>query len=234
MQGLKILVRGGAVAAALALTVAPQAEALTIDSFTSIQFDAIVGGPLGPRTQSLGALPAPEALGGTRTITLERTSANGGTVIGDVNLTFLPGFGLATGPATTGGAALAYSTAPVDLTEGGTQTGVRIRATSDLGASMLLLVGSGSDFSAAQVSIAGDPTFAFQDYVIDFASLVPTGGNPANLTQITSLQLIINGSAHPGSDVGIALISTIPEPGTALLLATGLSGLAFAGRRRAA
>jgi hypothetical protein len=65
-------------------------------------------------------------------------------------------------------------------------------------------------------------------------------GDTNNLTTRDYLALFTDGSAWvfqsaaspPDSDYGWLLVTQIPEPSTALLVATGLIGLAAAGRRR--
>lgn len=232
MLTFRALLRGGALAAAFAFSFASAADALTIDTFDGTpQLGGVLGGPNGPKTDGPTLQLAPEALGGSRVVQLDRTSANGGGVLGDVNLSFLPGFGFSTSPNTTGTALIFYTpAAPVDVTEGGSQTGIRVDATSDLGAEIIIQLITTTGTLSGTAAVAADPTYAFQSLVIDYASLVGSG----DLTQVAQIAFVINGNAHAGTDVGVRFIGTIPEPGTALMLAGGLAGLAFAGRRRSA
>jgi len=232
LQSFRTVLRAGALAGAVAFTLASPAGALTIDSFDGAsQLGGVLGGPIGPKTDGPTVQVAPEALGGSRVIQIDRTSANGGGVLVDVNLSFLPGLGFSTSPNTTGTALLLYTpAAPVDLTEGGTQTGIRVDATSDLGAELIIQLITTTGTLTGSATVAADPTYAFQSLVIDYASLVGTG----DLTQVGQIAFVINGNSNPGTDVGVRFLGTIPEPGTALLLAGGLSGLALAGRRRRA
>ena len=142
----------------------------------------------------------------------------------DVNFSERGTFSYSSGAATTGVAEITWDgndgTAEVlnptglggvNLTLGG-DNAFAIRATSDLGADLVLTVYTDqTNFSSAILSVPADNTFMFQDYTIPFASFLGIGGSGADFTNVGAISLTVVGST-PNVDVSLDFIKTIPEP----------------------
>jgi len=232
--GLGILLAGSA-----------SATPIVIDDFGTSQSVTVSGG-LGP-LQSDGGVAA-SAIGGARNMRLSRVSgygtdtltANGG------------GFGLldlSSAAADSVSARLTYDGGTdnvltptglggVDLTSGGSNSLIRILARSDLVAPLTITVYTdASNFSTAIVNLPGQGFGAtpFASLDIPFSSFLADSGSGADFHNIGAISIGIFGANVPSLDAQLdSIVATVPEPGSLLLLAAGLTGLAVNGRRRAA
>lgn len=117
----------------------------------------------------------------------------------------------------------------VDLTEGGTQNAIGLELTeNDLPVDITITVtdGSANSGSAFATTTAG-PLFPTLETLL-FSSF--SGG--IDFTDVESIELNVEAADFPGPDFEVAFIASVPEPGTVLLLASGLLGLTLWGRRR--
>ena len=237
MRGMVSLVLG--LVLGLAWPVA--ASALLIDDFAT--------GAGGFVISVGGSNPAPDSetqvgagiLGGERALILTRT-AGLGIAATDVSLSENGVYSFTTGAGVTAEGQLSYdgSSGPfdpgglggIDVTDGGASTFVRFQVRSDQAATLRITFLSGdiADTLFAEVVVPATSTIGpFQTIDIPFASLM-TAGAGANLTSVGAVLVDITGPAS--LDLQIDQIATVPEPGTLMLLLTGI--LILAGGRRAA
>jgi len=225
----RVRVRGAVLAVALLVAVAvPRAViALVIDTCTTAQQLSLWGPPPGPDVTSGGVSgPSSGLLGGSREVRLERTSGNAGPVELDVGTAIADTCTYASGSFTTGTAVLSYDgpdgsalvtpdgLGGIDLTAGGTQTGIRLFATSDRGAVVTVTLHSGvGACGQASVSVPADPTFTIGAYDLLFAGFTTAAGcaNPANPASVGAITVHIDG-ATPAVDLAIDLIETFAAP----------------------
>jgi len=222
---------------------APAANAVVIlDDFTGVLGPVTAaGGPSGPKTTTLGGVANPlNVLGGYRTLTVDRTSNNAGSVSADIGLSTAQTFSFASGPSTAGKATLLYDSNGAGLGGVDIQTGAVAlvgQYGSDLGANFVFSVTDTANVtSMANLIVPGTGSSStFVGFNIPFGSLM--GG--ANLLSVKSISLILDGSGNPETDVSLRLLSftnppgDVPEPGAvALLIGGALSGAVVLRRRR--
>jgi hypothetical protein len=231
-----------ALAATLVLGLPFSAGAIGIDDFSTEQFAALGFGDAGPADDGAAA---PEAIGGTREITLERDGVSLGTSSADSSLSDGGLFSLSNGAGVTAVATLVYDGTADGTTNfnglggasviGGGEDTLRVIARSDLDGTVRIQFHSGSatDYLFADIAVtgAGAGDGPFQIFDISLASL-QTQGSGADLGNLGAIQAILSGESSV--DLQIDSISTfvIPEPTTVALMGLGLTGLAVAGRRR--
>lgn len=230
--------------ALLTITMTCRAE-VVIDDFATYQTLSVGGPPAGPLSDFVTQTTL-EAIGGERDVYLERTSANAGTVAMDVSGSVASQLSYASAPFTSGNLLLTYDgndgssalnptgLGGVDLTQLGANTGVFLRATSDLGSILTFTIYTdATHFSTASIAIGADPTFTFQDYFTPFTSFAAGGIGGADFTSVGAISLLLNGATQ-GTDVSLETVvaapTPVPEPTGALLIAA--AGLFFHLRRR--
>jgi hypothetical protein len=128
--------------------------------------------------------------------------------------------------------------AGMDLTEGGTHTGLSIETMSNDFTAPLSLTGYSSASDHSSITILpprGMPSGSAQILSIPFASLIPTGSG-ADFTNVGTTSLLNDGSAEPQLDVSLRAPSTTPavapEPAPFLQVASGLIAMAWMRCRR--
>ncbi len=120
-----------------------------------------------------------------------------------------------------------FGLGPADFTDGGTSDRFRIDLSAIGSTDTLLIEVFDSTGDTGEVLVT--PGSAGITDIL-FSDIVPTAGLP-NLSEISLLDLTI--TAQNGSSVVIDSIQTVvPEPGTALLLGLGMTGLSVVGRPR--
>jgi hypothetical protein len=118
----------------------------------------------------------------------------------------------------------------MDLTQGGVNTGILVRLTSDLETDLTFeIYTNANDFSTLTLPIPAG-IVAYQDFFFDFASFTPTNAG-ANFASVGAI-VLRNSVSVFGNDVGIDLVAAVPEPHSVLLLAIGGLGLVLGWRRR--
>lgn len=228
-RGIALPARAAAaVVALLAVAARPApAEAVVIDACSASQQLVISGPPSGAMTLTGSAAGAGAGLlGGDRDVVIERTSTNAGPVELDVGTAIPDTCTYASGSFTTGRAELSYDgqdgspvldpsgLGGVDLTAAGSQTGLRMFAASDRGATVVLtLYSNATACSAASVTVPADPTFTIISIDLPFSSFVTATGcaGPANPAIIGAVTVRIDG-ATPAVDLAIDLIETFGPP----------------------
>jgi hypothetical protein len=232
-----------ALGASVLLGLPSGASALDIDTFDTSQTVLIPAGPPTPQTDS-SATAAPEAIGGSREIILERTGGFG-IAMADVDVSTDGVFSLSTGAAVSAVSTIAWDGGAddsidygglggIDVTEGGANDTLQVVVRSDLDATITIQfhTDNANDFLSAQIDVtgAGQGDGPFQTIEIPLASLVSNGAG----ADLTSIGAILAEATGPASvDLQIDRISLIPEPGTLVLMGLGVSGLTLLGRRRA-
>ncbi|MCK6553090.1 hypothetical protein L6Q96_00665 [Candidatus Binatia bacterium] len=224
---INALVVAMTVAASGAFTGTRTAAALIVDSCSTGQHLEISGPPAGP-AQTGGSVAGPSSglLGGSRDVLLERTSNNAGPVELDVGTAIPDTCTYASGSFTAGNALVSYDgpdsasaldptgLGGVDLTAGGTQAGIRLHATSDLGAQISVTIYSGAS-ACSQVSllVPADTAFTIDTYDLPFSGFVTAPGcaTPAVLASIGAITIRIDG-ATPAVDLAIDLVETFGGP----------------------
>lgn len=95
--------------------------------------------------------------------------------------------------------------------------------------SMTLYTGDGNHSSATLpklITAAGDVVIPFDDFTI------AGPGGAATLSNVNAIELKLDGTGHPGSDLAITkLKTTVPEPSTFVLFAVGTVALVGMGRK---
>lgn len=231
-----------ALAATLVLGLPLSAGAIGIDDFSTGQVASLGFGDPGPADN---AAAAPEAIGGSREIILERSGVSLGTSSADSSLSDGGLFSLSNGAGVSAVATLVYDGSADGTTNpnglggasviAGGETTLRVIARSDLDGTIRVQFHSGSatDYLYTDVAVtgAGSGGGAFTVFDIPLAALL-TQGTGADLGNLGAIQAIVSGEAS--IDLQIDSISTlVPEPAGVALMGLGLAGLTIAGRRRA-
>lgn len=218
-----------------------------ITTFETYQAVGVSGTPLGARS-AFQNLVDPGSLGGYRGVLVTRTTDRGAVTV-DINDSIENALSFNSGVNAAGFAEVHFDgnnpsstinptgLGMVDLTGGGLNAGFFFKATSDLGATLTFLVYSdASRISTASVTVAADPTFAFQDFFLPFSAFLPESGfSAADFTQVGALSVRIDGRFHPGTDVALGPISVaaVPEPSSLALAGIGAAfGVGALWRRR--
>jgi hypothetical protein len=226
---------GGAV-----LSAAP----ILIDNFNTSQFLQVGPGGVNPLSGFNSVATGVNAIGGFRAVNLTRTIGSGIANV-DVNLSEPSLFSYSNGASVVSqllvwwdgdsNSTLDFTNFAVDLTGGGTNTGILIGNRSDLVVSVSLrLYTDAANYSTANFNTAGLGTLVpFTNVFLPFASFTPTGAG-ANFTNITAALLSMTGPASFDLQLDfLEATNPIPEPMSALLLGGALLGLGVYGRRRA-
>ena len=199
------------------------AATVSIDSFGS---DLFVIAPSGGSEASTNSVADASAFGGTRTIAAERLSPTGSTNPARNVFAYSDSFdgtgGVSVGTGTTGIASFSWSAAATDLTDLGSNDGIRLGIVSVDSLVNFALTLNGITVSKA-TSSAGDLDFLFTD----FAAL--------DATSISTVSLELSGD--PAFDASFSFIeatnvSAVPLPAGGLLLLGGLGALGFTRRKR--
>jgi hypothetical protein len=66
---------------------------------------------------------------------------------------------------------------------------------------------------------------------VPYSSFAQVGTDPAEFDSIGAIQLLLDGTAHPGSNIAISSIQTVPEPSAFAMLVVGAVALLGIGRR---
>ena len=220
---------------------------LTIDDFDTFSFLTVSGPPAGPMS-NFASYTTAQALGGERDAMISRLSSNSGAVSMDISGSVASQLSYASAPFTSGSLFLSYDGVDgvsafnptglggIDITQSGSNTGIFLRSTSDLGAELTFTIYSTADFvSTVTIPIAADPTFTFTDYFMPFSTFTSIGSlGGADFANVGAITLFLDGST-PGTDVSletvIASATPVPEPGGRFLVA--MAGFVALRRRRA-
>lgn len=213
-----------ALAGALAFGMAASAQAatITIDTFADLQ---------GPVTANAGGsntstVATANALGGSRTITVTNT----GGPLSTVGVSVAGSYAFSNDALTQGTSTLTYNLGGFDLTDGGLNDTFVAEVTAiDLGMKVTLEIdGESNDIL---VGGTGDLTYSFAAFTtVDF-------------TNVSTISLTFDSNGVDGVDAVIDLLGArddepnpapVPLPAGGLLLMTGLAGLGYARRRKAA
>lgn len=220
------------------------AAPILIDNFDTAQFLQV--GPLGgnPLSGFGSVATGVNSIGGFRAVNLTRTVGSGIANV-DVNISEPSLLSYSNGASVVSellvwwdgdsNSTLDFTNYAVDLTGGGTNTGIRIGNRSDLVVSVSLqLYTDASNYSTASFNTPGLGTLApFTEEFLPFASFTPTGSG-ANFTNITAVLLSLTGPASFDLQLDFMEANNpIPEPMTSLLIGGALLGLGMYGRRRA-
>lgn len=228
-----------AVAGAVGLSAAP----VLIDNFNTSQFLQVGPGGSNPLPGFNSVATGANAIGGFRSVELTRTVGSGIANV-DANISEPSILSYSTGASVVSslliwwdgdsGATLNFTNYSVDLTGGGTNTGILISNRSDLVVSVdLRLYTDASNYSTASFTTPGLGTLVpFTQTFLPFASFVPTGSG-ATLTNITAVLMSMSGPASFDLQMDfLEATNPIPEPMSALLIGGALLGLGVWGRRR--
>lgn len=219
------------------LMVASAPAAVIIDPFDPTEQSVGVSDSPAGFKQAQSIVAAPEALGGERDITVQRISANSGSVDVDVHLSGPSQLAYSSGPNTDGRGIILWDgpgsagLGGLNVSQSGANVGIFLFAASDLGATLTLDIGSSGGASAGSVLVPADPSFNFTPVFLPFTSFATTSGSGANFASINYVRLTINGPL--GTDVLVDLITAnSPEPLTLSLLGAGLLAIAGLARRK--
>ncbi len=233
-------VLGMTLAGGVVLSAAP----ILIDNFNTSQFLQVGPGGSNPLPGFNSVATGVNSIGGFRSVELTRTVGSGIASV-DANFSDPSILSYSNGASVVSsllvwwdgdaGATLDFTNYSVDLTGGGTNTGIALATRSDLVVSVTLqLFTDASNYSTANFNTPGLGTLVpFTGVFLPFASFTPTGSG-ANFTNITAVLLSMTGPAS--FDLQLDFIEAnnpIPEPMTALLMGGALLGLGAYGRRRA-
>ncbi|HEY8492859.1 MAG TPA: hypothetical protein VIN04_03130 [Myxococcota bacterium] len=228
----RLAIGAGAVAWTLA---GPAGAVVVIDGFDTQQVLQIPAGGSGAASAS-GVIAAPQAIGGERDAIASRDMGSGfvdllvnpsGT---DSSLSFALGAspGAATivwdGPDGNAETLDSDGLGGIDLTQGGVNTGLQVRARSDLATELVFTI-TGASGGVSDATLDLPAGTAYRQLFLPFSAF----GTPELFANAGSLSLQIAG--EPGLDVQIALVAA-PEPSGAGVALAVLAALAFCHRRR--
>ena len=255
-----------ALAALLATTLS--AAPVVIDTFASTQGLVSVG----PGTQANplsndAGVSSSSSLGGARNIGVTRVAGDGFDFVNvSTNLFEMNSAAAdnATGKIiwdgdTNGTVNAATGLGGVDLTAGGLNTGLRLRARSDVtGTIYITIFTSATSYSTVALTLPGQGfgSTPFTEFFLPFATFalganatvtsngvgfnLLTATGTANFTSVTAITLLVDGTGpnSAGLDTQIQLLqadteSSVPEPMTLALAGAGLGVLGILRRRRA-
>ena len=240
----------------------PARAEFIIDAFTTPQEAAINAGRSNPVLVDSNVFSTGETmLGGQRELVVRRDKGNG-TASVDVGLTLDAGLSFATAATTrawalitwdgpgTGTAKGSFNPAAglhgtpdtfglggLDLTDGGRNNRLRVRAYADLGLSMLFtFYTSVNSYATAVLMLPAGSRDENDDPILDIydiplSSFTIAGGAPSGgiLRDVTAVTLELSGPAGVDMVLGYLVLTHSPEPGTGLLF--GAAVLLAAGTR---
>lgn len=206
---------------------APRASAaIVIDTFSggALNVSTPPGGA-NPSSANGGTLSA-NALGGAHNLSITRTTGTGGfnNSIDQAGNGF---WSYSSGPGDAGRGTVLYDGGTdnvvsdpglggIDLTQGGLNDRIVFKYRADQAGSNVLgvvLYSGAGNSSTATVNVSGTGfSGPFADGVIPFSSFVNSSGTGASLSNISAIQLLIDGSNVPALDVQIDSVSAVPEP----------------------
>ncbi len=216
-----------------------------IDTFNDDQgFITVSGRPAGPMSAT-NTVAAAGAVGGERTIVVKREGTNAGYVQADVNLSVPGVLSYGSGASTIGRALVSWDgdssgainytgLGGVDVTQGGVNTHLALKAQSDLGDELIVTFWTDAgNASATTIHVPGnEPNWA--NFLIPLASFVSVAGSGANFASVGAITMDIIGSYQPSLDLSVDVISvlnpsTVPEPS---LIWLGCVGIVLLGIRK--
>jgi hypothetical protein len=226
---------------------APASAAIIVDTFSggALNVSTPPGGS-NPSSANSGTLSA-NALGGAHNLNVTRTTGTGGfnNSIDQAGNGF---WSYSSGPGDAGRGTVLYDGGTdyvvsdpglggIDLTQGGLNDRIVFKYRADqAGANVLGVVlysGAGNSSTATANVNATGFAGSFADGVIPFSSFVNSSGSGASLSNISAIQLVLDGSNVPALDMQVDSVSAVPEPvmGLSLCVAGMFAGMLL--RRRA-
>jgi hypothetical protein len=237
----KTLLASVALIGAVALAEAAIAAPVLIDNFNTTQNLTIPSGGSNPTNISGSVATGANAIGGSRTIDLTRTSGLG-SAEASANIVTNGVLAFDTASSTIGAARLTWNAGGAglgnaDLTGGGTNQVFDVAIRSDLVAQLTLTVTSDGGTSSWTFNAPGNGSGnPFVDLLLDFNNPTSSTGTGADLTAADQIQLFINSNNVTSFDGQIDFIQArgVPEPITLALFGASLIGLGVARRRKIA
>jgi len=258
-MSMVLLRRWALAAAAMVLMGSAGARAdFVIDNFQAGSAAVVFGTPTGFKSATATASGA-GVVGGFRDMFTARTSPNAGIVASDAGQSVPGQFELDTTSATGGYSNLVYdgsqtSTVPkgpvpltginytglggVDLTQSGSNIALQIKAASQAGATIDVVVYTDkNNYATATVTVPGGSLSPLTQYNLLFASGFNVTGGSFSFGNVGAITVTVNST---GNQVNTTLLgpiiasSVVPEPGSFALMGMGLASLAVYRRRKAA
>jgi hypothetical protein len=222
------------------------AAPVVIDDFSNDQSQSVSGGN-GPIFY-LGGVAASNAIGGARFMRLDRLTGShtnslsvnsGGSGFLDLQATFEDtASALVYYDKGTDNVLTPNGLGGIDLSAGGSNGMIEILGRSTKPAPLTITVYSDAgNYSHAQVNLPGGGLAAFTPLDIPFGSFVVDAGAGADFSSVGAISFQIDGSNAPSLEAQLDSIvvtstTTVPEPGTLLLLTAGFAGLGFGRHKR--